>query len=157
VSVGAAVWLNLSQVAIQEDDVAVGNASILNFEGSVSLLDEGGGKITVTVSGSSGGGGGISEVVEDTSPSLGGDLDTAGFTVLDSVENATEFANAAFFGEAVLTDGANISWNVGTQPAARVTLTDNRILDDPTNMKAGATYILRVLKTAGTEQLTYDS
>lgn len=156
-SAGAAVWHQLSHVEVQKDDASQGNFTTLNFEGDITMVDEGGGVITIAVSGTGGGGGGggISEVVEDTSPSLGGDLDTAGFTIMDSVENATEFANAAFFGEAELTDGANISWNVGTQPAARVTLAGDRILDDPTNMKAGATYILRVLKTAGTETMDY--
>ena len=39
------------ELSIQEEDIDVGNATVLNFEGGVSVVDEGAGKITVTISG----------------------------------------------------------------------------------------------------------
>lgn len=47
-----------------------------------------------------------------------------------------------------LVDGANISWDLSTQQVAQVTLGDNRTLDNPTNLQAGATYILIVRQDA---------
>lgn len=51
-----------------------------------------------------------------------------------------------YFAEATLTDGANIDWNVNTQQTAKVTLGGNRTMNAPTNLKAGGTYILRVIQ-----------
>jgi len=46
-----------SSFQLQEDDVVVASGvQIINFEGAVSLLDEGGKKVTVTISGGGGGG-----------------------------------------------------------------------------------------------------
>lgn len=60
------------------------------------------------------------------------------------------------FTEATLTDAANIAWNLNTAQAAKVTLAGNRTLDNPTNMKAGGTYILRVIQDgAGSRTLAY--
>lgn len=47
----------ISSIEIQHDDVSIGNATVLNFEGGVEVTDEGSGKVTVTVVGSGGGGG----------------------------------------------------------------------------------------------------
>ncbi len=56
-----------ASISIQEDDVDVGNATVLNFEGGgVSALDEGAGKVTVTITVSGGGGGSVA-VKEDNS------------------------------------------------------------------------------------------
>lgn len=43
-----------------------------------------------------------------------------------------------------LTDATNISWDLSLGAFAEVTLTDNRILDNPTNMVNGASYILLI-------------
>lgn len=57
-----------------------------------------------------------------------------------------------------LVDGANISWDVSTQQVAQVTLGDNRTLDNPTNLQAGATYILIVRQDGtGNRTLAYGS
>jgi len=61
-------------------------------------------------------------------------------------------------GETELTDAANIAWDVDSAQVAKVTLTDNRTLDNPTNLQAGATYILRVIQdVTGTRTLAYGS
>lgn len=43
-----------------------------------------------------------------------------------------------------LVDGANIAWDVSLGAFAEVTLTDNRTLDNPTNLINGASYILLI-------------
>lgn len=52
------------------------------------------------------------------------------------------------FGLATLTDAASISWDLDDAQVAKVTLTDNRTLANPTNMEAGFTYILYVIQDA---------
>lgn len=60
--------------------------------------------------------------------------------------------------EATLTDAASISWNLNGAQTAKVTLAGNRTLSNPTNMKAGATYILRVIQDGtGTRTLSFDT
>lgn len=58
------------------------------------------------------------------------------------------FQKAAFFSEKTLADAANISWDARLNQTAEVTLAGNRTLDNPTNMDAGATYILVVKQDA---------
>ena len=57
-----------------------------------------------------------------------------------------------------LTDAANISWDLDASQRASVTLTDNRTLDNPTNLVDGGTYTLIVTQDAtGTRTLAYGS
>lgn len=57
-----------------------------------------------------------------------------------------------------LVDGANIPWDVSTRQVAQVTLEGNRTLDNPTNLQAGATYILIVRQDGiGNRTLAYGS
>ena len=61
-----------------------------------------------------------------------------------------------YFPTATLTDATNISWNLDTAQVAKVTLTANRTLDNPTNMPDGATYILRAIQDgAGSHTLAF--
>ena len=61
-----------------------------------------------------------------------------------------------FEGETALTDAANISWNAESNPRAFVTLTANRILDNPTNLIAGKVYSIRVVQGGtGSYTLTF--
>lgn len=65
---------------------------------------------------------------------------------------------ANFTPRATLTDAANIAWNLETAQVAVVTLSANRVLDAPTNMKSGGTYILFVLQDAtGTRTLSFNA
>jgi hypothetical protein len=69
---------------------------------------------------------------------------------------AQEYTKTQNFNATTLTDAANISWDLESNQVAKVTLTDNRTLDNPTNMVDGATYILRVIQDAGgTNTLAY--
>jgi len=55
-----------------------------------------------------------------------------------------------------LTDGANISWDMSQGGFAYVTLAGNRTLDNPTNVKAGGNYKLKVTQDGtGTRTLSY--
>jgi len=63
-----------------------------------------------------------------------------------------------YFAEDGLTSGTNISWDLDTQQTSTLTLAENATLDDPTNMKAGATYILTVTQDGtGSRTLAYGS
>ncbi len=64
--------------------------------------------------------------------------------VLAQLPIAQEWTKTQNFNATVLTDGANISWDAAENQACSVTLGDNRTLDNPTNLKDGATYILLV-------------
>ena len=85
---------------------------------------------------------------------------TAAKTASDiaKINVAQEYSKAQNFNATTLTDDANISWNVEDNQVASVTLGGNRELDNPTNMKDGATYILRVIQDGtGGRTLTYNT
>jgi len=77
-------------IAIQENDVeVVGTATIINFEGGVSVADEGGGKVTVTVTASGGGGASTFLELTDTPSSYSG---KAGYSaVVNGTEDGLDF------------------------------------------------------------------
>lgn len=81
------------------------------------------------------------------------------FDANNAVTNAVQtYTRQQGFGEQVLADGANIAWDLDLEQTATVTLAGNRQLDNPTNMVAGHTYILRVVQDgAGNRTLTYDT
>lgn len=57
-----------------------------------------------------------------------------------------------------LTDGASIAWNLDTAPMASVTLGGNRTLANPTNMRDGGCYTLRVSQDGtGSRSLAFGS
>ena len=69
-----------------------------------------------------------------------------------------KFNNAGYFPEATLTDGATITWNVGTSPVAKVTLGGNRTLSAPTNGVTGQFISIAVIQdSTGSRTLTWNS
>lgn len=62
---------------------------------------------------------------------------------LSGINNVT---GQLHFTTATLTDAANISWNLTGAQNAVVTLGGNRTLDNPTNIKSGANYVLKVIQ-----------
>ena len=64
-----------SGVVVQEEGSNVGTAQTINFIGSGVTATFSGGIASVEISTSGGGGGGLSDVVSDTTPQLGGNLD----------------------------------------------------------------------------------
>ena len=78
------------------------------------------------------------------------DADTAKLDV------AQEWTATQNFNATTLTDAANISWDASVNQVASVTLAGNRTLDNPTNLKNGATYILTIKQDAtGSRTLAY--
>ena len=68
------------------------------------------------------------------------------------------FNDGAFNADATLTDGATITWDVGSSPVAKVTLGGNRTLSAPTNSVAGQFISLTVIQDAtGSRTLTFNS
>ena len=73
-------------------------------------------------------------------------------------QDAQEYTKQLNFNETVLSDGANISWDLNANQVAKVTLAGNRTLDNPTNQKAGSTYILRIIQDGtGSRTLSFGS
>ena len=68
-----------SGVVVQDDGSNVGTAGTINFGSNLSVSAISSGVVTVTASG--GGGGSLSNVVEDTTPELGGSLNAAGYGI----------------------------------------------------------------------------
>lgn len=97
-----------------------------------------------------------------TLQSSGSTLDLTGNTSDVDIDidltNPNEYTGQQNFDEQTLSDGANISWNLNTQQTATVTLAGNRTLNNPTNLKAGATYLIRVVQDGtGSRTLAYGS
>lgn len=72
-------------------------------------------------------------------------------------DTAQEYTKAQNFNATTLSDGANISWDAESNQVTSVTLGGNRTLDNPTNIKDGATYILVVKQSTGSHTLSYGS
>lgn len=84
-------------------------------------------------------------------------IGTSGETV-PLLNGVNAWSGQQYFAMATLTDAASIAWNLDTGQVATVTLTDNRTLSNPTNMKAGGTYQLIVRQDAtGSRTLGYGS
>ena len=75
-----------------------------------------------------------------------------------TVQPTSNFTEQQYFGAKTLIDGANVSWDLNNNQVAKLTLAGNRTLDNPTNMKDGATYILIISQDAtGSRTLSYGS
>jgi len=79
------------------------------------------------------------------------------FAYVSASDDAEQsWAKQQYHPEQTLTDGITISWDVRNNPVAKVTLAGNRTLANPTNMRAGAFYALRVIQDAtGGRTLAY--
>jgi hypothetical protein len=66
--------------------------------------------------------------------------------------------DGAYNADATLTDGATITWDVGSSPVAKVTLGGNRTISAPTNSASGQFISLTVIQDAtGSRLLTWNS
>jgi len=96
------------------------------------------------------------DIVNDTSPQLGGDLDVNGNDFVSTSNGDIEFTpngtgniifnDAAYFPEVELTDEATIAWDSQAAPVAKVTLADNRTIGAPTNGQTGQFVSLLVIQ-----------
>jgi len=102
----------------------------------------------------------ITNAATGTRPDLsvtGGDTNV-GLSVTTKGTGLVLFNNGAYNAEGTLTDGATITWNVGTSPVAKVTLGGNRTLSAPTNGATGQFISLAVIQDAtGSRTLTWNS
>lgn len=79
-------------------------------------------------------------------------------STLPSFDDAGNWEKQQYFDEATLTDATNISWNLDDAQTAKVTLSGNRTLNNPTNMQAGGTYQLRIIQDGtGNRTLSFGS
>ena len=70
----------------------------------------------------------------------------------------TSFTRAALHPEQTLTDASTISWDVGTSPVSKVTITDNRTLGAATNAQTGQFVSLLVIQDGtGSRTLAFNA
>lgn len=96
----------------------------------------------------------LSNIVEDTTPQLGGDLD-GNAKAINSVTNI-DYTGQSASPIHTLTDGATITPDFNNGNTQQVTLAGNRTLANPSNLKSGATYRIIVNQDAtGSRTLTF--
>ena len=102
----------------------------------------------------------ITNAATGTRPDIavtGGDTNI-GLSITTKGTGLVLFNDGAYNAEGTLTDGATISWDVGTSPVAKVTLGGNRTLSAPTNGATGQFISLAVIQDAtGSRTLTWNS
>jgi hypothetical protein len=90
--------------------------------------------------------------------SVTGDDTNIGLSVSTKGTGLILFNDGAYNADATLTDGATITWDVGSSPVAKVTLGGNRTLSAPTNSASGQFISLTVIQDAtGSRLLTWNS
>jgi len=102
----------------------------------------------------------ITNSATGNSPDLsvtGGDTNI-GLSITTKGTGLIKFNDGAYNAEATLTDGATVTWDVGTSPVAKVTLGGNRTLSAPTNGATGQFISIAVIQDAtGSRTLTWNS
>ena len=87
-----------------------------------------------------------------------GDDTNIGIDITTKGTGLIKFNDGAYNADATLTDGATITWDVGSSPVAKVTLAGNRTLSAPTNSASGQFISLTVIQDAtGSRLLTWNS
>ena len=87
-----------SGVVVQEEGSNVGTAQTINFIGTGVTATFSGGIASIEIATSGGGGGGLSDIVSDTTPQLGGNLDLNSKNITGTGVTITPGGNAAFSG-----------------------------------------------------------
>jgi hypothetical protein len=102
----------------------------------------------------------IANAATGNSPNISvtGDDTNIGLSVSTKGTGLVLFNDGAYNADATLTDGATITWDVGSSPVAKVTLGGNRTLSAPTNSASGQFISLTVIQDAtGSRLLTWNS
>ena len=73
------------------------------------------------------------------------------------VNTAQEYTRAHNFNATTLTSGTSIAWNLEENQVARLALATNGTIADPSNKVDGATYILSVTQSTGTNTLAWNA
>jgi len=87
-----------SGVVVREEGSNVGTAQTINFIGTGVTATISGGIASIEIATSGGGGGGLSDIVSDTTPQLGGNLDLNSKNITGTGVTITPDGNAAFSG-----------------------------------------------------------
>ena len=84
---------------------------------------------------------------------------SGGFSANAAATNVVNnYTKTQYFGTTTLTDGATINWDTDSNQVCTVTLGGNRTMAAPTNMKDGATYILRIIQDGtGSRTITWNA
>ena len=78
------------------------------------------------------------------------------FSTKGATTPVVELLNPSYSNQ-VLTYAPNILWDLDGGTVAAVTLTGNAIMNAPTNMKPGATYVLRIIQDgSGNRTITWN-
>ena len=110
----------------------------------------------------------VADLVNDTSPQLGGDLDVNGNQFVSASNGNIQFTpngtgkilfdNVAYSPTGTLTDGATIAWDTSAIQVAQVTMAGNRTFSAPTNLIDGAFYALIIIQDGtGSRTATFNS
>lgn len=100
--------------------------------------------------------------IGNLSTTLAGDMTisqgtaTAG-TRLAVLNTAQEYTQTHNFDATTLTSGTSIAWDLSQNQVARLSLSTNGTISDPSNKKDGATYILSVTQSTGTNTLAWNA
>lgn len=73
------------------------------------------------------------------------------------VDTAQEYTRTHNFNATTLTSGTSIAWDLSQNQVARLSLATNGTMADPTNKVDGATYILIVTQSTGTNTLAWNA
>ena len=73
------------------------------------------------------------------------------------VNTAQEYTRCHNFNATTLTSGTSIAWNLAENQVARLALATNGTMADPSNKTDGATYILSVTQSTGTNTLAWNA
>ena len=97
----------------------------------------------------------IANAATGNSPNISvtGDDTNIGLSVSTKGTGLILFNDGAYNADATLTDGATITWDVGSSPVAKVTLGGNRTLSAPTNSASGQFISLTVIQDATCSRL----
>jgi len=86
-----------------------------------------------------------------------GTLDGLDSTAFGRLATASDWSRTQSYNRVTLTDAATINWNMATSPSAIVSLSANRTMGNPTNIKAGNWYTLRVYHSGAPRTLAWSS
>lgn len=84
-------------------------------------------------------------------------LDGLDSTAFGRLATAADWSRTQSYNRVTLTDAATINWNMATSPSAIVSLSANRTMGNPTNIKAGNWYTLRVYHSGAPRTLAWSS
>lgn len=84
-------------------------------------------------------------------------LDNLNSTAFGRLDTANDWTATQSYNPVLLTDAPTINWDMATSPSAIVLLSANRTMGNPTNVKAGNWYTLRIYHSGAPRTLAWSS